>query len=98
MNSALEIRDARAAVEQIFGELGLRAFVYTVEPKEGGWELRAECAVEEGWQTIVLPVSPADLTASLSDPRARRKLCSVWAPHFEACVKRTASPGRGSAP
>jgi hypothetical protein len=24
-------------------ELGLDAFMYTVEPKEAGWELRVEC-------------------------------------------------------
>lgn len=91
MSSVLDIRGARAAVEQVFDELGLGAFVYTVEPKENGWELRAECAVEEGWQTIVLPVDPADLTASLSDPGVRRELCTAWAPHFRACVKRAAS-------
>jgi len=90
MDSALDIRDARAAVERVFGELGLSAFVYTVEPKDTGWELRAECAVEEGWQSIVLPVDPADLTASLSDAGVRQKLRTAWAPHFKACVKESA--------
>ena len=38
---AQDIRSARIAVERLLDEMGLHAFTYTVEPKEGGWTLRS---------------------------------------------------------
>ena len=83
----LDMPGTRAAVERVLNELGLDAFVYTVELKEAGWELRVECALEEGWQVITLPVDPGKLVASFSDAGAREKLRAAWLPHFRACVK-----------
>ena len=83
----LDMPGVRAAVERIVDELGLDAFVYTVEPREAGWELRVECAIEEGWQVITLPVDPGKLVASLSDAGAREELRAAWFPHFRACIK-----------
>lgn len=83
---AQDIRSARKAVECVLDELGLRAFVYTVEPKEASWVLSVECATDSGWQTIALTVDPAELKASLSDPAVRAKLCADWAPHLRACA------------
>ena len=76
-----------AAVEPVLNEMGLDAFVYTVEPKEAGWELRVECAVEEGWQVITLAANPGKLAASVGDAGAREKLRAAWFPHFRACIK-----------
>ncbi|MGB7542796.1 MAG: hypothetical protein WA373_03295 [Burkholderiales bacterium] len=90
----LDIPGAREAVERVLEELGLRAFVYTVEPKETGWELRVECAVAEGWQAITLPVNPDELVASLSDAGARAKLHASWDSHFRECVRHGAPPAR----
>lgn len=43
-----DIRNAREAVESILDQLGIRAFVFTVEPKESGWVLSIECATDGG--------------------------------------------------
>jgi hypothetical protein len=84
---APEIRNAREAVERILDELGVRAFVYSVEPKESGWILSIECATNGDWQTVALAVDAAELSASLDDPAIRQKLCAEWRPHVRACTE-----------
>jgi hypothetical protein len=64
---AQDLVSARKAVDGVFDELALRTFVFTVEDKEGGWVLSVECATDEGWQVIMLPVKAAELRASLDD-------------------------------
>ena len=83
---AQDIRSARQAVERVLDELGVRAFVYTVEQKEAGWVLSVECAIDGGWQRLELAVDPAELNASLSDPAVRAKLRADWAPRLRACT------------
>jgi len=84
--SALEIREGRAAVERLLDELGLRAFIFTLEPKEGGWELHLDCSTAEGWQTIALPADIAALRASLTDAALRERLREDWRARLGACV------------
>lgn len=83
---AQEIRSARSAVERVLDDLGVRAYVFTVEQKDAGWVLSVECATDGGWQRVALAVDPAELSASLRDPAVRAKLCSEWAPHLRACA------------
>jgi hypothetical protein len=83
-----EILNAREAVERILEEAGLRAFVYTVEPKAEGWRLSIDCAAEGGWQSITLPVDGAELGASLHDRALREKLRRQWEPRLRACATR----------
>ena len=86
MPLAQDIRDARSAVERVIEELGVRAFVFTVEQREGGWVLSVECATDGGWQALSWRVDPAELSASLRDPAVRAKLRADWAPHLRACA------------
>lgn len=84
--SAVEIREGRTAVEHILDELGLRAFVFTLEPKEGGWELHLDCSMEEGWQSITLPADIGELRTSLGDPAVRERLREDWRARLRACA------------
>jgi hypothetical protein len=86
MPLAQDIRNARSAVERVLEELGVRAFVFTVEQKETGWVLSVECALDGGWKRVGLAVDPAELSASLRDPAVRAKLRADWAPHLRACA------------
>lgn len=86
MPLAQDIRSARSAVESLLEELGVRAFVFTVEQKETGWLLSVECATDGGWKTVGLAVDPTELSASLTDPALRAKLLADWAPHLRACA------------
>ena len=79
---AEDIRSARMAVERVLEGIGLRAYVYTVQPRERGWTLRLEYPVYQGWRQATLPVDPGEPRASLDDARVRRRLCSKWARHM----------------
>lgn len=82
--STEELRGTRQAVEGLLEELGMGAFLYTIEQKEGGWTLTVERALNGDWQTIVLPVDPHALAASLRDPTLRARLREDWESRLRA--------------
>lgn len=88
---AEDLINARQAVERVLDELALRTFVYTVEEKDGGWVLSIECATDEGWQVVSLPVQAAELRASLRDAGVRARLGAQWGPRLAACARRGAT-------
>ena len=95
---AQDIRNARAAVERVLDEMGVRGFVYTVEQKKDGWVLSVECAMDGGWQAASWRVDPAELSASLGDASVRAKLRADWETRLRACAMphkgpRTTPPG-----
>lgn len=79
---AQDIRSARLAIEQVLDELGLDAYLYTVEPKESGWSLRVECPADGGWKEVTMPVDRDELRTSLNDASVRQRLRRAWGPHF----------------
>jgi hypothetical protein len=85
--AALDIAQARVAVERLLEDLDLRAFVFTVEPKEDGWQLSVECASGGGWQTISLPVDPQELRDSLHDSGTRERLRERWSERLRGCER-----------
>jgi hypothetical protein len=87
---ALEIRESRAAVEQILDELALRDFMFTIEPREHGWALHVECTTGNGWQTVALPADLAELRASLRDVTVRDRLREAWRGWLAECATRRA--------
>jgi tRNA nucleotidyltransferase (CCA-adding enzyme) len=89
---AHDIRSARAAVERLLDEIGLRAYTYTVEPKENGWTVRIECATADGFQQATFAIDPQALGASASDPTVRAKLREAWELRLKACATPLASP------
>lgn len=72
------VEHARDAVGMLLEHLGLEAYLFGVEPRNGGWEVRLEYAVETGWATRVLEIDNATLVLSLTDQAARSKLLRAW--------------------
>jgi hypothetical protein len=84
--STQELRSTQQAVEGLLEELGVRAFLYTIDQKDAGWTLNIECAVDGGWQTKVLPLDPHALAASLRDPELRARLREDWQSRLRSCA------------
>lgn len=82
--SSQELRSARQAVESLLEELGVGAFLYTIEQKEAGWTLTIERAIHGAWQATVLPLDPHALAASLRDPALRARLREDWESRLRA--------------
>ena len=77
------------AARSLLEELRLQAYLFAVEPREGDWELKVECAFKEGWQTITLPVTAELLLASRKDSAVRARLLQSWGGRLAACLKAT---------
>ena len=89
--SGTELAGATEAASAVLEELGLDAYLFAVEPREGSWELTLECAVDEGWQTIKLPVDVHELLESRRDAGVRSRLTARWGAKFAEC-RRKARP------
>lgn len=80
------LAEAREAAGAALEELGLAAYLFEVEPREGPWELRVECAVPEGWETLIVPVDRRQLLASRTDRALRDQLLADWRRALAACI------------
>ncbi len=88
--SGADLERATEAAWALLKELEMEAYLFAIEPREGKWELKLECAVKEGWQTVTLPVDIELLLASRTDSDARTRLLQSWSAKFTACLR---SPG-----
>jgi hypothetical protein len=89
--TSADIAQTRAMVERLLEGLGLAAFLFTLEPKESGWQLTVECASEGGWQTVMLPAEAGELRASVHDPTARDRLRAAWSERLSGCARGAAT-------
>ncbi|MCL4470112.1 MAG: hypothetical protein ACYC05_07010 [Sulfuricella sp.] len=82
--SVADLAQAKTAVGALLEELGLSAYLFAVEPREGAWAVIVECATDSGWQRSELQAG-AELLAGLGDPAARAELLDQWRAHLAAC-------------
>ncbi len=85
--STMELAEARDIVQSLLDELGLRAYLFEIEPRQQDWELRIDCALNGEWQSTRLRVDSRRLQACREDDAARRDLLAQWRPHLEHCQR-----------
>ena len=73
-----ELAQAKDAAAVLLEELGLSAYVFEVEPRNGPWQVRIDYAAGGVWQSLTLPVDAAELNAVFTDNAARRTLIERW--------------------
>lgn len=83
--SARSLNDAREITAGLLEQLGLDAYLFEVEPRDGPWEVRIECAQPDGWQTLLLPVEIERLLGCAHDGDERTRLLRDWAARLDAC-------------
>lgn len=87
--STTELTNARSAAQRLLESLGLEAYLYEVEPGEGGgWTLTLECATNDGWQRLSWEVEKDELLRSGGDEAARERLAAELSQHVAACLVR----------
>lgn len=57
MTRSIELIQAREIIEGVLNRLDVDAFLFEVEPKADSWELKVECAIEEGWGSFTLDLA-----------------------------------------
>ena len=86
--SARELAQAREVVQRVLDELGLEAYLFDIEPQEGQWEVRVECAVEGGWESCRLSADREYLLRGADDAVVHGVLIDNWREALAACRRR----------
>jgi hypothetical protein len=83
----------RELLEELLEELALDAYLFEVEPRDGAWEVRIECAVDGGWQSHAFMLEGERLTAAAHDADARLRLLRECDDRLAGCGRKPRGPG-----
>jgi hypothetical protein len=72
--SSAELAEAKDAAGSLLEAMELTAYLYQVEPRDGEWKVRIDCATTEGWQSLTLSLDKQTLIASRTDATVRDRL------------------------
>lgn len=87
--------EAREVTSGLLEQLGLEAYLFEVEPREGPWEVRVECARNGQWQSATLAVDIVRLLDSRADAAVRARMLADWGERLAACRPMPASTNNG---
>lgn len=76
---------ARLLIDGILEELELDAYLFEIEPNDGQWELKVECAVDEGWGSYSVTLDQAQVYAGFDEEAARNELKQQCRQSLAAC-------------
>jgi hypothetical protein len=88
--SIIELAQVREVVTTLLDELQLDAYLFEVEPLEGQWEIKIECAVTGGWETVRLTATREILLRGSDDAVAHEVLLDNWREALAACLVKNA--------
>lgn len=52
--NTIDLIRAREVIGNVLEQLDVDAYLFEVEPKAEQWELKVECAIDEGWGSFTL--------------------------------------------
>lgn len=78
---------ARLLISDILDELELDAYLFEIEPRNGHWELKVECAVDEGWGSYCVALDEKKLHAGFDGGAARSELKTQCREGLKECRK-----------
>jgi len=58
---------------------------FEIEPREGQWEIKLECAIDEGWETFKLSAEKSYLLHGFEDAVAREVMLDNWREALVSC-------------
>jgi hypothetical protein len=79
--NSIDLIRAREVIDTLLQQLDVDAYLFEIEPKAQQWELKVECAVEEGWGSFTLaldeplPKSEGEQAALLDQCRTALAAC-----------------------
>lgn len=86
--SITELARAREISSGLLDELGLDAYLFEIEPRDGQWQLKVDCAMEEGaWESVTLMLPWEPLLASEDDDSVRLRVLSDLRSRLAACKR-----------
>lgn len=89
--STSELARTREVVGKVLEELRLDAYIFEVEPGDGQWEIRVECAVADGWETCRLTADKEYLLRGTDDAIVHEVLVDNWREALCDCLRASGS-------
>ena len=83
--SVNELAQMRATVTALLDELQLAAYLFEIEPEEGQWQIKVECASGGGWATFLLSADKDYLLHGSEDATAHAVLLDNWRDTLCSC-------------
>lgn len=83
--SAEELARMRMNVAALLDELQLETYLFDIEPNPGQWEIKVECATDDGWSTFRLTAESDYLLHGRYDAVAHAVLLDNWRDSLAAC-------------
>jgi len=87
--STNEVAQMRATVTRLLDELQLAAYLFDIEPAEGQWQIKVECASRGGWATFLLTADKDYLLHGSEDAVAHTVLLDNWRDTLRNCEIKT---------
>lgn len=84
-----ELAQMRMTVTAVLDELRLDAYLFEIEPRPGQWEIKLECATENGWGTFQLTADKDYLLHGHDDAVAHAVLLDNWRDSLATCKLKT---------
>lgn len=83
--SSMELARARGVTAALLDELELKGYLFELDAFGRDWRLRLDCAIDEGWASMQLPVDRERLLACEQDDETREQLLADWRRRLQAC-------------
>lgn len=75
----LDVAEARRMVDAVLGSMSLEKYVFSLEPRDGDWEVTVEYAVAGAWHGRTLRVDDQSLQdAREAESTERQRLVAAW--------------------
>ena len=87
--STQQLAQMREVVSELLDELQIEAYLFEIEPQQGLWEIKLECAVDEGWETFLLKAQKDYLLHGFDDAVLRDVLLDNWRVTLSNCKIKT---------
>lgn len=87
--SVNELAQMRATVTALLDELQLTAYLFDIEPQEGQWQIKVECASRGGWATFSLSADKDYLLHGSEDAVAHAVILDNWRDTLRTCDVKT---------
>jgi hypothetical protein len=84
--STKEFAQARDIVGRALDQLGLKAYLYELEPADDTMKIRVECALDGEWEVVELGVDVDLLLRGMEDPGAQQSIQEQLRQAVSACL------------
>lgn len=84
--STKDFAQARDIVGRMLDELGLKAYLYELEPANGNMGIKVECALDGEWEVVELTVNSDLLLRGMEDPAAWQSVQEQLRRAVSACL------------